>query len=80
MFNSKARRSAIERLERAVEIYDEVRLQVIDASGNLHRQRERVVSEVVTPVERYVNSLANTPKEFDKAIADFRIESTGLME
>ena len=74
MFNAKARREAINQLERAIKRHNRARIQVLNASEQLLQQRQRVVSKVIQPVEDYVNRLANTPKEFDKAVADFRVE------
>ena len=75
MFNSSERRKAIEDLNNSVEEHEIVRKQVERASVQLFRQRQRAVSNVVRPVEEYVALLANSPKEFDKSVAEFRVEA-----
>ena len=74
MFNSKARKEAIRKLEIAVERHESVRNHVVQASELLFAQRQRGV-EAVGAVEEYVNLLANSPKEFDKTTAETRIEA-----
>ena len=75
MFNSKARWEAIEKLSRAVERHEAIRKQAVSASVNLHKLRQTAATEVIHLVELYVNRLANSPKEFDKSVAEFRIEA-----
>ena len=74
MFNSKARKEAIRKLEIAIERHESVRNDAVQASELLFAQRQRGV-EAVGAVEEYVNLLANSPKEFDKTIAETRIEA-----
>lgn len=74
MFNSKARWEAIEKLKEAIERHEDVRNQVESASVDLYRLRQNAATEVIHRVELYVNMLANSPKEFDKSVAKFRIE------
>ena len=73
MFNYSARSEAIEALEKAVAIHEEVREKTTHASERLFEQRCRAAQEVIERVERYVNFLANSPKDFDKTVADYRI-------
>ena len=74
VFNVSARRAAVQKLRESLEEHDTLRTQVEQASVRLFKQRQRVVTEVIKPVEEYVNGLANTPKEFDKSVRAFRIE------
>ena len=48
--------------------------QVEQASVTLHELRLNAASEVILDVESYVNLLANSPKEFDTSVAEFRLE------
>ena len=75
MFNSSVRREAIETLKKAVAKHGEVREKTTLASERLFEQRRRASREVIERVETYVNFLANSPKEFDKTVADYRIAS-----
>ena len=61
-------------MERAIERHESLRQEVDHGSMQLYEQRQRAVSGVINPVEDYVNLLANSPKEFDKTVARFRIE------
>lgn len=74
MFNSDAKGKALRRYERAVTKYDRVRGQVVEACVSLHETREQTV-RTIQPVEDYVNRLANSPKEFKKAIAEYRLNA-----
>ena len=74
MFNSSARREAIEKLKKAVNRHESIRKEVERASVRLFEQRQRATGEVIERVEEYVNRLANSPKEFDKSVARYRIE------
>ncbi len=73
MLNYSVRSEAVEALEKAVAIHEEVREKTTHASERLFEQRCRAAHEVIEQVETYVNSLANSPKEFNKAVADYRI-------
>ena len=74
MFNSSMRREAREKLEKAVNRHEFIRKSVERASVRLFKQRQRAAGEVIERVEEYVNLLANSPKEFDKSVAQYRIE------
>ena len=75
MFNSSVRREAIEALKNTVAKHEAVREETTHASERLFEQRRRAAREVIEQVETYVNLLANSPKEFDKAVAEYRIEA-----
>ena len=75
MFNSSARRQAIEKFQEAEKRYESVRKSVERASVRLFKQRQHATGEVIQYVEDYVNLLANSPKEFDKSVAQYRIEA-----
>ncbi len=74
MFDSSAKREAIEELEAAVERHETVREDVGRASVRLFERRMYAADVVMEPVEDYLNRLANSPKEFDRTVAEFRIE------
>ena len=74
MFNVSARGAAVGKLRESLKEHETLRKQVEQASVDLFEQRQRVVTEVIEPVEEYVNGLANTPKEFDKSVRAFRID------
>ena len=74
MFNRSARCEAVEKLRSALRDHENLRKQVERASMRLFEQRQRAVTEVIEPVEEYVNRLAHSPGEFDKSVREFRIE------
>lgn len=73
MFNSFSCNQAIRKLENAVELHEQVGHEVVQASERLFAQRRRSV-DIIESVEEYVNLIANSPKKFDKTIAEFRVE------
>ena len=75
LFNSKARKAAIEKLRRAVSRHEAACNQVEQASVRLHELRIDAATELILDVESYVNLLANSPKEFDTSVAEFRVEA-----
>ena len=74
-FNSTVRGTAIEALKQTVARHETVRQSTTRASERLFEQRKRVAHEVIERIERYVNCLANSPREFDKTVAEYRIEA-----
>ena len=74
------RREAIEKLKEAIERHEALRQRVDRGSVRLFGQRQRAASDVIDPVERYVNQMANSPKEFDRSVAEFRIEVNRFSE
>ena len=73
MFNSSVRREAIEALKESVAKHEAVREKTTHASESLFEQRRLVARQVIERVETYVNFLANSPRDFDKTVADYRI-------
>lgn len=78
MLNFSARREAIEALEAAVSRHEVVRGRLTAASELLFKCRERAARVVVVLVEAYLSALAESPKDFEKTVADFRAEADGF--
>lgn len=76
MLNSSVRREALERLEKSVEEHDAVRESTTAASTELFSQRQHAASQVIERIEAYVNTLANSPREFDKSVDLYRVEAS----
>ena len=74
MLNFDTKDKAIESLKRSIRNHESLRASVEDFSKLLFEQRQQAATEVIQDVENYVNTLANSPKEFDKAVAEYRIE------
>ncbi len=73
-FNASARREAVEKLRESLATHETVRKEVEQASVRLFEQRQRAVVKVVEPIAEYVNQLANSPREFDRSVREYRIE------
>ena len=80
MFNISARREAIERLRRSVERHEAVREQAMAATVDLHERRQYAATEVIHRVELYVSALANSPREFDRTVTEFRLQADSFEE
>ena len=72
--NSSNLKGAIEALEESVARHEAEQQQTIQASERLYQQRQRAASEVIARVEEYVNRMATSSKDFDKAVAECRLE------
>jgi hypothetical protein len=73
MMNFDTKNAAIKRLETSANNYNSLAPLVVADAVNLHDLRKSTSREVIHAAEEYVNTLANSPKEFDKTIAEFRI-------
>jgi hypothetical protein len=74
MLNTGVLKGAKAKLEGAVKQHGSVREKVQSESIALFEQRQRAAGEVITAVEEYVNTLANSPKDFDKSVAEYRLD------
>lgn len=77
MLNGSLKKEAIEKLKKEVANYDNAKKNVQKAALNLHNSRTSAL-EVINNVESYVNSIANTPKEFDKEFEKIRINTASF--
>ena len=64
-----------EKLEKAVKNHENIQNLVRQDMAALFDQRKRAAREVVEVVETYVNGLSNSPKEFDRTVQEYRIET-----
>lgn len=72
MLNSFLKKEAVAKLKKEVTDYENTQKNVQKAAVNLHNSRISAL-EVIENVESYINSIANTPKEFDKEFDTIRI-------
>lgn len=61
-------------LEDAVKTHADVVERATEVSVELYKLRKKASHKVIPLVEEYVNSLANSPKEFDKTFKEFHIQ------
>ena len=80
MFNISARRDAIDRLRKSIEGHEVVRERAMAAVVDLHERRQYAATEVIHRVELYVNALANSPREFDRTVIEFRVHADNFEE
>jgi len=73
MLNFDTKREAIKRLEQVVAAYDAISPRVLTDAQSLHALRQSTSREIIVAVESYVNELANSPKEFEKSVAEYRV-------
>lgn len=71
MFYNQAKKESINRLKAAENRYNEMGRKANDLTLNLYRLRKSAVL-AINRVEAYINSLANTPKEFSKEVAEVK--------
>ena len=74
MLNFEVKDQALKRLKIVVENHELIREKVKQLSIDLFQQRQRASSEVIYAAELYINVLANSPKEFNKAVSEFRYQ------
>ena len=74
MLNFDTKDKAIQSLKQSINQHESLRSSVKDLSSLLFERRQQAATKVIQEVENYVNTLANSPKEFDKAVAEYRIE------
>jgi hypothetical protein len=74
MFNSALKEEAITALKIAQAKHESAAKVVGEASARLFELRRSSSEQIITPVEGYINTLANSPKEFDKTFSEYRAE------
>ena len=73
MFNAKLRKNAIANYNAAVERYEKVANDLGENTNALYKKREKAL-KLVKLIEKRINQLANTPKEFRVTIQKIEIE------
>jgi len=74
MLNHGAKKAAMKRLKDAVRRHEEIADATKTSALSLYAVRCSTSSKLVPEVEAYVNELANSPKEFAKSVAEYRVE------
>ncbi|NLY28965.1 MAG: hypothetical protein GX049_15700 [Alcaligenaceae bacterium] len=76
MFKTGVKKEALKALEAVQDDYTDLCERVQVKAEELFNLRQSTSLELIPEVEAYVNSLANTPKEFDKSFAEYKAEFT----
>lgn len=74
MLNNGAKKRALMGLESAISQYETCFSQVASKSESLYGLRCETADQVISLCEEYINTLANSPKEFNKSVAAFKAE------
>ena len=74
MFNGAMKEEAITALKAAQAKHESDAKVVGEASARLFELRRSSSEQIITQVEGYINTLANSPKEFDKTFSEYRAE------
>ncbi|QKQ74558.1 hypothetical protein [Nostoc sp. TCL240-02] len=74
MFKETYRKEAQQRLRSAVDKYENVCKCLQDAAASLYQKRVKRGVETIKLCESYINTLANSPKEFSKVIAELKFQ------
>lgn len=74
MFNGAMKEEAIVALKAAQAKHETEATFVGEAAARLFELRQSSSEQIITQVESYINTLTNSPKEFDKTFAEYRAE------
>ncbi|KAE8178513.1 hypothetical protein [Photobacterium carnosum] len=74
MFNRDIKKDAIKELDEAHKSYENIRGVIERFSIIIFTVRKNCSDVIIVECENYINTLTNSPKEFEKTIADFKIE------
>ena len=72
MFYNQAKKEAIKRLESVEKEYNSIGQKGNDLAMDLYSSRKSA-AKAIDRIESYINTLANSPKEFSKEIADIKL-------
>ena len=74
MLNRSLKLDAITALEKTHQRYESSAASVTKEAEKLMLTRKRCSEQVIVNVERYINQLANSPKQFDRSYDEFKAE------
>lgn len=74
MLNGDLKKKALAKLEATDKEYQTVATDVTKRAAELYEKRKATAEQVIQACEKYVNTLANSPKEFDKSVSEFKVE------
>lgn len=83
MFNSDLKKESIKSLEKAIKKYEELSKITQNKAEILFTIRKSSGEDIILSVEKYINKLSNTPKEFNKTFLQYKSEFkvfSGLIE
>jgi hypothetical protein len=76
MLNGNLKREAIAKLETADKEYQATAADVTKKAAELYEKRKATAEQIIQACEQYINTLANSPQEFNKSVSEFKVEFT----
>lgn len=73
MLNHNIKKQAIQRLKSAQQQYETLAADVMQQAQSLFALRQSTAESVIQACEDYINTLVNSPKEFDKSVTAFKV-------
>jgi len=74
MFNSDLKKESIKYLEKSIKKYEEQAGITKNKAEKLFTIRKSSSEDIILSVEKYINKLSNTPKEFNKTFLQYKSE------
>lgn len=74
MLNKDAADKARDRLKVAADSYDAHQSEVTQLAGDLYELRRSSSEALIGPIETFVRAIGGTPKEFDRAFAEYHVQ------
>lgn len=74
MFNTSAKKEALQTLKEEVDRYEERSELVRDEAVMLYELRHETAASIVAACEKYLSDLANAPRELKKSVGELRME------
>jgi hypothetical protein len=74
MFNSDVKKNAIAYVNRVAADYEKQAERTQEQAVDLFELRKDTSARTIFAVERFINRLANTPKEYIKTVSEYRVE------
>ncbi len=73
MLNGDLKRKALERLEAVNKKHQDIAAKVTQEASDLYETRKATAQQTIRTCEDYINTLANSPKEFNKSVSEFKV-------
>jgi hypothetical protein len=80
MFNGDLKKKALDRLKNTNESYQKKANEVTNSATKLHNLRLSTSRDIIYTAEKYINTLANSPKEFQKSVSELKISFSRFEE
>lgn len=79
ILNSTLKKEALDELYKVNKAYEEVYTEAVNKTVNFHNSK-LVASELIKKVEKYINTIANSPKEIKSTVIEITLNRSGFEE